>query len=126
MERVVMTREEDEMVAIRVADHARAPGGRYITDGPFSGEWFRNEILAGALREAVKRGEVVEVVLDSTSGYGSSFLEEAFGGLVRHHIVTPSDAKKYLKIVANSALYAPYKKLAERYINSAKPDVAVA
>lgn len=56
------------------------PAGRYRSDGPFPGEKFRDEILAPALR---KSGEIVVVDLDGTAGYGSSFLEEAFGGLVR-------------------------------------------
>ena len=60
-------------------DFSRAPAGRYISDGPNSGERFRDQYLVPALR----RGEVVDVELDGTRGYGSSFLEEAFGGLVR-------------------------------------------
>ena len=121
-----MMLEEDQMVAIRVADHARSPGGRYITDGPYSGEWFRNEVLAGELRAAIRNGEVLEVELDWTSGYGTSFLEEAFGGLIRCNIVTSEEAKRYLRIVAKSALYEPYRVLAERYLRSAKPQMAVA
>jgi hypothetical protein len=60
-------------------DYTRYPAGRYISDGSFSGQRFRDELLIPALRQA----EVVEVYLDGTLGYGSSFLEEAFGGLVR-------------------------------------------
>lgn len=60
-------------------DYTRFPAGRYISDGSFSGQRFRDELLIPAL----KGGETVEVYLDGTLGYGSSFLEEAFGGLVR-------------------------------------------
>lgn len=60
-------------------DFSRSPGGRFPTDGPFCGEIFRNTILIPALKEHVK----VSVELDGVFGYGSSFLEEAFGGLVR-------------------------------------------
>ncbi|CBJ37918.1 conserved protein of unknown function [Ralstonia solanacearum CMR15] len=59
-------------------DYTDTPAGRNRTDGPFSGERFRDEILAPALRH----GEV-EVDLDGVLGFGSSFLEEAFGGLIR-------------------------------------------
>jgi hypothetical protein len=121
-----MILEEDEMVAIRVADHARSPGGRFMTDGPFSGEWFRVRVLSEPLSSAVKAGEVLEVELDGTAGYGSSFLEEAFGGLIRHCVVTPREARLYLRIVARSPLYRPYKELAERYVRDAKPEMAVA
>ncbi len=57
---------------------SRYPGGRYRADGPNSGERFRDEVLAPALGVGP-----VTVNLDGAVGYGSSFLEEAFGGLVR-------------------------------------------
>lgn len=53
--------------------------GRFLKDGPFNGELFRKRFLEGAMKD--KSPVVVE--LDGTRGYGSSFLEEAFGGLVR-------------------------------------------
>lgn len=58
---------------------SKYPAGRYVTDGPWSGEAFREQVLKPALNS----GDLVEVNLDGTLGYGSSFLEEAFGGLVR-------------------------------------------
>lgn len=58
---------------------SRYPAGRYITDGPYSGAAFRDDYLLPALRT----GSDVTVELDGVRGYGSSFLEEAFGGLVR-------------------------------------------
>ena len=58
---------------------ARYPGGRLSSDGPFSGEEFRERYLLPALRQA----EHISVDLDGVRGYASSFLEEAFGGLVR-------------------------------------------
>jgi hypothetical protein len=60
-------------------DFSRSPAGRYKTDGPYSGEAFREEHLIPALMGS----EIVEVQLDGAFGFGSSFLEEAFGGLVR-------------------------------------------
>ena len=58
-------------------DFSRFPAGRYISDGKHSGERFRAMLLP-----KLRAGKVC-VVLDGTMGYGSSFLEEAFGGLVR-------------------------------------------
>ncbi|MFL9994324.1 STAS-like domain-containing protein [Paraburkholderia sediminicola] len=58
---------------------SRYPAGRYLGDGPFSGELFRNRFLSPALRQK----EHISIDLDGARGYGSSFLEEAFGGLVR-------------------------------------------
>lgn len=61
-------------------DFSRFPAGRFYTDGLFSGERFRTEILLPAIREGAS---TILIDLDGTAGYGSSFLEEAFGGLVR-------------------------------------------
>lgn len=60
-------------------DFSRFPAGRTKADGPFSGEHLR-EILLPRLRA----GRVV-LNLDGTMGYGSSFLEGAFGGIGGHH-----------------------------------------
>lgn len=59
-------------------DFSRFPAGRFREDGPFSGQAFREDHLAPAMRS----GESVEVHMDGTEGYGSSFLEESFGGLI--------------------------------------------
>ena len=69
-----------EDVTIDVArDFGRFPAGRFRTDGRYSGERFREEFLVPALR---KQGTVT-VEMDGAAGYGPSFIEEAFGGLVR-------------------------------------------
>lgn len=60
-------------------DFTKFPAGRYKDDGPYSGELFREIYLAPALES----GEAIVIDLDGARGYGSSFLEEAFGGLVR-------------------------------------------
>jgi hypothetical protein len=68
------------MKIINVAkDFSRYPAGRYKTYGEFCGEAFRERFLEPALRQ----GNPFVVNLDNTMGYGSSFLEEAFGGLLR-------------------------------------------
>jgi len=61
------------------ADFTRYPGGRFRSDGKFSGQRFRDDYLVPKLREANE----LKIILDGTMGYGSSFLEEAFGGLAR-------------------------------------------
>lgn len=60
-------------------DFTRFPSGRYKENGDTSGQSFRERFLEGP----IALGEEVVVDLDGTVGYGSSFLEEAFGGLVR-------------------------------------------
>ncbi|MHB8580512.1 MAG: STAS-like domain-containing protein [Ignavibacteriaceae bacterium] len=65
---------------IKVAsDFSRYPAGRYADDGPFSGQRFREEFL----RPVLDANDTAIIELDGVRGYGSSFLEEAFGGLVR-------------------------------------------
>jgi len=58
-------------------DFSRFPSGRYCSDGQYSGQQFRDVILVRALGEY----EHVTVMLDGTSGYASSWLEEVFGGV---------------------------------------------
>lgn len=60
-------------------DFTRYPAGRFRSDGPYSGEQFRDDFLVPAM----EKGESVSIDLDGVRGFGSSFLEEAFGGLVR-------------------------------------------
>ena len=61
-------------------DFSRFPSGRYAANGTTSGEAFRNNVLVPALRNTQGK---IQILLDNTVGYGSSFLEETFGGLVR-------------------------------------------
>ena len=64
---------------IELGDFASHLGPRYRYLGEHSGEEFREEWLL----PSVKENDRVIVGLDSIKGYTSSFLEEAFGGLVR-------------------------------------------
>ncbi len=115
------------MGLIRIVDHTRSPGGRYQRDGNFSGEWFRDQILVPALRAAITAKEKLFVELDGTSGYGSSFLEEAFGGLIRLNLFSRTEIKEHLLVIAKDGLYMPYKRLAERYLSEARsPEMTAA
>lgn len=67
------------MKIVKVAEFSRFPGPRFKKLGPHSGEEFRDDVLLVALAS----NDEVQVDLDDVFGYGSSFLEEAFGGLVR-------------------------------------------
>ncbi|MDR4485509.1 MAG: STAS-like domain-containing protein [Nitrospirales bacterium] len=60
-------------------DFSKYPAGRFTADGPASGQAFREIFLLPTLRD----GKSLIIELDGTRGYGSSFLEEAFGGAVR-------------------------------------------
>jgi hypothetical protein len=87
---------------IKIAtDFTTAPGPRYIDEGKFSGELFRKEILFPKLKEALKHRCCLEVDLDGTAGYGTSFLEESFGGLIREDKLDLDTINKSIKIISN-------------------------
>lgn len=82
-------------------DYTDTPGGRYISQGPFSGEDFRNKILIPALKNAISNNkEKLEIDFDGVYGYGVSFLEESFGGLIREGFKY-NDIKKYIIFISN-------------------------
>jgi len=81
-------------------EYSETPAGRYREDGPFSGQRFREELLVPALQQ----NEAVEVNLDGVVGFGSSFLEEAFGGLVRAGY-RAADLRSRLQIKTSLATY---------------------
>ena len=77
-------------------DYTDTPGGRYISQGAFSGEDVRNKLLKPKYLEAIEKNEKLKIDLDGGYGYGSSFLEEAFGGLIRD---LDEDYKQALEII---------------------------
>jgi len=77
----------EKRIVINVArDFGRYPAGRYLADGPFSGQAFRQTLLVPALNRA--EGSI-DIELDGARGLASSFLEESFGGLVREEGFDP-------------------------------------
>jgi hypothetical protein len=84
---------------LRMGDFSRAPFGRKRSDGKFSGEKYREDVLIPALKEF----ELVQVLLDEgvVPGYewGSSFLHEVFGKLVLTNAYTEVQLKEKLEIV---------------------------
>ena len=89
------------MRTIRVAsEFSRYPAGRFKSDGPFSGEHFRDRFLVPSM----KYGGLVEIEMDGTRGYGSSFLEEAFGGLIRLGYDANTVKHKFIIKTSNASL----------------------
>ncbi len=64
-------------------EYSREPGPRYTWQGTFSGEHFRETVLLTLFDGIVDNDALLTIDLDRTAGFGPSFLEEAFGGLVR-------------------------------------------
>lgn len=80
------------MTTLSIAeDFSPFPAGRFRTDGPYPGEAFREHLV-----KALAENQRVTVQLDGTAGYGSSFLEEAFGGLVRLEGFTSAELHEQL------------------------------
>jgi len=102
-----------QTITISVAkDFSKTPGGRSRVDGDFSGEAFAEDVLWPKLLSS----EVVVVDLSGTLGFGSSFLEEAFGGLVRRHGSEMRDLTSRIRLVPTSSVYA---KEARQYLDAA-------
>lgn len=90
------------MSTIKISrDFSRTPGPRYIREGPYSGQAFRESLLRRAVRNAIASNETLEVDLDGVAGYGRSFLEESFGGLIREDHIPYDAIMKVLQIKSN-------------------------
>ncbi|WP_420415940.1 STAS-like domain-containing protein [Marinovum algicola] len=103
------------MNVIRIADDFNEfPGGRYPEDGDGNGTDFRERFLEPAL----SRGERVKIDLDGTRGYPSSFLEEAFGGLIRKG-VSREKIKATFEFVATQPGFSRFIDLIDEHLKRA-------
>lgn len=94
-------------------DFSKNPAGRYISDGKYSGESF----LKNYLIPAVKTHDLVELDFTGVRGYGSSFLEEAFGGLVRLTNMSFKEFMNKITIITQDPFLVPE---INSYINDAE------
>lgn len=102
------------MMLYIASEYSEVPAGRYPSDGEFNGERFREEFLLPALRDH----QNVTVKFEGTEGYGSSFLDEAFGGLVREGYYSAHELHRRLKLESDDPVFLMYVKQAWRYINN--------
>lgn len=72
------------MDLIVAKDFYRRPLGRYRSQGTYTGEAFREDVLVPRLNK-LSHNEKFVIDFTGVTMNGSSFLEEAFGGLVRDH-----------------------------------------
>lgn len=101
-------------------DFSRTPGPRFKWEGEFSGEVFRAMVLLPKYDEATAKGVKLKVDLDGTAGYGTSFLEEAFGGLVRHEKKNKEQVLDVIEFISNEEDYL-IEDITE-YIEDAEPE----
>jgi len=106
-------------IEVRIArDFSKFPGGRYRKTGDFSGQEFREDVLHKHLR----KGDTLKVILDGVDGYPPSFLEEAFGGLVREGFPV-HDILDKIEIAFESEEYLVYKEMVSEYLADAADEL---
>ena len=93
------------------------PCGRYYTDGDGSGEEFREEVLKPLLTSLPKLRVNINIDVE---GYDSSFLVEAFGGLIKHGYFTSEKVREKLIIETTDSEYEFFEKKINEYILKAK------
>lgn len=93
----------DNTNIISIADFSITPGSRYREEGPFSGQEFREDILEPEFKKTLESDKKLIINLDGVLGYGTSFLEEVFGGLAR--IYTPENILKHIDIISTEDSY---------------------
>lgn len=92
--------------------YTKSPG---VRKGKYSGEDFRKTILKPILDQL--GDEMLIVDLDGGFGYSSSFLEEAFGGLVRECNYDKNELLKKISFISEEEKDLPNK--IKDYIRSA-------
>ena len=107
-------------ISINIAhDFTPYPGGRYPEDGKGNGTTFREVFLLPILQN----GDRADIVLDGAAGYPSSFLDEAFAGLVRKCGFTPNQVMSTFHFIANQPGFSRFIPLIESFVRGATPEV---
>lgn len=78
-------------------EFGKTPSARKEEEGKLSGKELR-DIIKPMIRWCVNANQLFIIDMDGTAGYGTSFLEEVFGGLVRIEGFTLSELEKCLVI----------------------------
>lgn len=97
-------------------DYSRYPAGRFPKDGKYNGETFRKKFLLSLLN---RNDEKISIFFDDAVDYGSSFLEEAFGGLVRVEGMDREYIKRRISLHSEDPFLIHE---INGYIESARPD----
>lgn len=81
-----------------LSDFNESPGPRYCKQGKASGEEFYHKILNSKFVDAMKNKQKLQLNLDGTDGYMSSFWDEAIGNLVFDF--SSKKVNEYLEIIS--------------------------
>ena len=79
------------------AEFGKTPSARKEEEGKLSGIELRNNLKV-LIRQNIESNELISIDMDGTAGYGSSFLEEVFGGLVRVEGFTLAELERHMVI----------------------------
>tara|TARA_R100000935_G_C2818782_1_gene158635 strand:- start:86 stop:472 length:387 start_codon:yes stop_codon:yes gene_type:complete len=109
---------KQEIIAYNVLDFTEYPGPRYKEQGPDSGEEFYDKILKPYFTKILKDCNdntkyILQINLDNTAGYASSFLDEAFGNLsydfgdqsvIDHLDIISTEEPDWIDIIKNQTI----------------------
>ena len=92
-------------INLKVVEFSKVPGSRERDEGRYahSGEEFREDYLVPKYEEAIAKKVKLIIDLDGTIGYGTSWLEEVFGGLVRMYNL--EDVKSTIEFISKEEPY---------------------
>lgn len=74
-------------------------GGRFKSDGEYSGEEFYESLLKPRFLNVLNTDDVLIINLDGTYGYPSSFIDQSFGELSR--VYGEKEVLKKLEFISN-------------------------
>lgn len=80
-----------------VSEFSRTPSARIAKEGKHPGEELRN-MITPKIRLALSNNVKFIIDLDEVAGYGTSFLEEVFGGLIREENFSLIQLQQVLEI----------------------------
>lgn len=112
----------ENKIHISISDFSSYPVGRFPKDGPYNGQTFRDTILIPNVRTAIDERKRLVVSLKDVWSLGSSFLEEAFGGLIRVHKIDKNALLSILEIDEGVPENKIYSSAIFRHIQNAQPN----
>ena len=105
-----------------VKEFATCPAGRDERDGPRNGTRFREQFLLPRYREAREKNTELDIHFEGVMSFCSSFLEEAFGGLVRAGDVDGAELRRTLRLHPGRPGNQRYMDAIERHVRKARSD----
>jgi len=101
-------------------DFGRDPTGRSHHNGPLNGKVFRERYLKPAILD-LGPGEKLMIILDDgVEGYGSSFLSEGFGGMVKCGYKKSDELLRLLEFKYNDPDFMFFEKRIISYIKESR------